>query len=69
MDGSRIRNKRVSFSFENGVVWTGSKRIYGLRAFSIQIRAVLWTGGNDTETISVDANLFENGKKHSIVFV
>ena len=25
MDGSRIRNKTVSFSFENGVVWTGSK--------------------------------------------
>ena len=26
MDGSRIWNKTVSFSFENGVVWTGSKR-------------------------------------------
>ena len=25
MVGSRIRNKTVSFSFENGVVWTGSK--------------------------------------------
>ena len=25
MDGSRIRNKTVSLSFENGVVWTGSK--------------------------------------------
>ena len=25
MDGSRIRNKTVSFSFENGIVWTGSK--------------------------------------------
>ena len=24
MDGSRIRNKIVSFSLENGVVWTGS---------------------------------------------
>ena len=24
VDGSRIRNKTVSFSFENGVVWTGS---------------------------------------------
>ena len=23
-DGSRIRNKTASFSFENGVVWTGS---------------------------------------------
>ena len=25
MDGSRIRNKTVSFSIENGVVWTGSQ--------------------------------------------
>ena len=25
VDGSRIRNKTVSFSFENGVVWTGSE--------------------------------------------
>ena len=25
VDGSRIRNKTVSFSFENGVMWTGSK--------------------------------------------
>ena len=24
VDGSRIRNKTVSFSFENDVVWTGS---------------------------------------------
>ena len=24
VDGSRIRNKTVSFSFENGVAWTGS---------------------------------------------
>ena len=27
VDGSRIWNKTVSFSFENGVVWTGSKPI------------------------------------------
>ena len=26
VDGSCIRNKTVSFSFENGVVWTGSKK-------------------------------------------
>ena len=25
VDGSRIRNKTITFSFENGVVWTGSK--------------------------------------------
>ena len=28
VDGSRIRNKTVSFSFENGVVWTGPKCYY-----------------------------------------
>ena len=27
VDGSRIRNKTVSFSFENGVVWTGPKTV------------------------------------------
>ena len=27
------------------------------------VRVVVWTGENDTETISVDANLFENGTK------
>ena len=39
------------------------KRIQGLRAFSIRIRVVVWTGENDTKTISVDANRFENGAK------
>ena len=41
----------------------GYKRIYGLRAFSIRIRVIVWTGENDTEMISVDTNLFENGTK------
>ena len=27
VDGSRIRNKTVSFSFENGAVWTESKPV------------------------------------------
>ena len=31
--------------------------------FSIRIRVVVWTGENDTETIGVDANLFENRTK------
>ena len=32
VDGSRIRNKTVSFSFENGVVWTESEtQIYTTR--------------------------------------
>ena len=39
------------------------KRISGLRAFPMRIRVVVWTGENDTETTSVDANLFENGTK------
>ena len=39
------------------------KRIQGLRAFSIRIRVVVWTGENDTKTISVDANRFENGSE------
>ena len=40
------------------------KRIYKfLRAFSIRIRVVVWTGENHTETISVDANHFENETK------
>ena len=39
------------------------KRIYGLRAFSLRIRVVVSTGENETETISVDANRFENGAK------
>ena len=39
------------------------KRIKGLRAFSIRIRVVVWTRKNDTETISVNANRFENGTK------
>ena len=39
------------------------KIISGLRVFSIRIRVVVWTGENNTETISADANLFENGSK------
>ena len=30
---------------------------------SLLIGVVVWTGENDTKTISVDANLFENGVK------
>ena len=29
----------------------------------MQIRVVVWTDENDTKTISVDANRFENGAK------
>ena len=30
---------------------------------SLLIGVVVWTGENDTKTISLDANLFENGAK------
>ena len=35
----------------------------GITAFSNRYGVVVWTGENDTKTISVDANLFENGAK------
>ena len=38
-----------------------SMRTEGIKAFSKLIGVVVWTGENDTKTISVDANLFENG--------
>ena len=37
--------------------------IEGITAFSNRYGLVAWTGENDTKTISVDANLFENGAK------
>ena len=38
-------------------------RTEGIKAFSNGYGFVVWTGENDTKTISVDANLFENGGK------
>ena len=38
-------------------------RTEGIRAFSNRYGVVEWTGENDTKTIIVDANLFENGAK------
>ena len=43
-------------------------RRYDVASISRQFRGpiygvVAWTGENDTKTISVDANLFENGAK------
>ena len=38
-------------------------RTEGITAFSNSYGVVEWTGENDTKTISVDANLFENGAK------
>ena len=34
-----------------------------ITAFSNRYGVVVWTGENDTKTISVDANHFENGAK------
>ena len=36
-------------------------RSEGIKAFSNEYGVVVWTGENDTKTISMDANLFENG--------
>ena len=33
----------------------------GIKAFKNGYGVVVWTGKNDTKTISVEANLFENG--------
>ena len=38
-------------------------RTEGITAFSNRYGVVVWTGENDTKTISVDANLFENEAK------
>ena len=35
----------------------------GVKAFSNGYGVVVWTGENDTKTIGVDANIFENGAK------
>jgi len=40
-----------------------SMRTEGIKAFSNGYGVVVWMGENDTKTISVDANLFENGAK------
>ena len=38
-------------------------RTEGLKAFQNGYGVVVWTGKNETKTISVDANLSENGVK------
>ena len=38
-------------------------RTEGITAFSNRYGVVVWTDENDTKTIHVDANLFENGAK------
>jgi len=40
-----------------------SMRTEGMKAFSNGYGVVVWTGENDTKTVSVDENLFENGAK------
>ena len=48
-----MRIRRVHLTMRTG----------GITAFSNRYGVVVWTGENDTKTISVDANLFENGAK------
>ena len=36
-------------------------RTEGITAFSKRYGVEVWTGENDTKTLSVDANLFKNG--------
>ena len=43
-----------------------SMRTEGIKAFSNGY-SVVWTGENDTKTISVNANLFENGAKQLVL--
>jgi len=38
-----------------------SMRTEGMKAFSNGYGVVVWTGENDTKTVSVDANVFEDG--------
>ena len=38
-------------------------RTEGIITFSNRYGVVVWTGEDDTKTISVDANIFENGAK------
>jgi len=45
-----MRMRRVHLSMRTEVI----------KAFSNTYGVVVWTGENDTKTISVDANLFEN---------
>ena len=40
-----------------------SMRTEGIKAFSNGYGVVVWTGENDTKTMSVDAHLFESGAK------
>jgi len=40
-----------------------SMRTEDIKAFLNRYGVVVWTGENDTKTISVDANRFENGAK------
>ena len=66
-----VRQQRI----ENGANFPGryiemrmrrfhlSMRTEGIKAFSNGYGVVVWTGENDTKTITVDANLFENGAK------
>jgi len=44
-------------------------RTKGIKAFSNGYGVVVWTGENDTKTISVDASVFLKTEQNSSVFV
>ena len=56
-------------NFTEQYIEMGMRRVYlsmrteGIKAFSKRIKRCSVDGENDTKTISVDANLFENGAK------
>ena len=56
-------------NFTERYIEMGMRRVYlsmrteGIKAFSKRIKRCSVDGENDTKTISVDANLFENGAK------
>ena len=58
----------VACNFAGRYIKMLMRRVYlamwteGLKAFQNRY-GVVWTGKNDTKTITVDANLFENGAK------
>ena len=56
-------------NFAGGYIEMRKRRVHltmrteGITAFSNRFGVVVWTGENDKKTISMDANLFENGAK------
>lgn len=69
MADGRYHVASISRQFRGPIIEMHMRRVHltmrteGITAFSNRYGAVVWTGENDTKTINVDANLFENGAK------